>query len=84
MTRLCVAILLTLVVCSLNTMTVFADDQSPAEESTSVDSNDDPTPLLDGKAAEPGQNSSDDEIMKKFTRHRPGGCPEGPPCNLED
>ena len=84
MTRHCVAVLLALVFCGATTMPVRADDQSPAENSTSVDPNDDPTPLPDGEAEVQGQNSSDGEIMKKFTRHRPGGCPEGPPCNFED
>ena len=84
MTRLCVAILLTLVFCSATTMPVFADDRNPAETAASTGSGDDPKPLPDAKAAEQGQNGSDDDIMKKFTRHRPGGCPEGPPCKFED
>lgn len=46
-------------------------------------------------ATDAGQNESDgtppenqagssDDLMKNFTRHRPGACPEGPPCNVED
>lgn len=30
------------------------------------------------------QAVSDEDIMKNFTRHRPGACPEGPPCKVED
>jgi hypothetical protein len=26
---------------------------------------------------------SDDAVMQNFTRHRPGACPEGPPCKTE-
>jgi hypothetical protein len=24
------------------------------------------------------------DIMQNFARHRPGACPEGPPCKIED
>ncbi len=30
------------------------------------------------------QAVSDEDLMKNFTRHRPGACPEGPPCKVED
>ncbi|MEZ5829154.1 MAG: hypothetical protein R3D30_10745 [Hyphomicrobiales bacterium] len=30
------------------------------------------------------QAGSNEDVMKNFTRHRPGACPEGPPCNVED
>lgn len=30
------------------------------------------------------ETDSGDDVMKKFTRHRPGACPEGPPCKVED
>jgi hypothetical protein len=30
------------------------------------------------------QAGSRNDLMKNFTRHRPGACPEGPPCNVED
>jgi hypothetical protein len=30
---------------------------------------------------QPGANG---DVMKNFTRHRPGACPEGPPCKVED
>lgn len=83
MSRLFAAALLVLIVGSTTITPVFADDQSPAEKANSA-APDDPKALPDGEASEQGQNSSDDEIMKKFTRHRPGGCPEGPPCNFED
>jgi hypothetical protein len=37
--------------------------------------------------AQPGSQDeagSNDGLMKNFTRHRPGACPEGPPCSVED
>jgi hypothetical protein len=30
------------------------------------------------------QAGSDEDVMKNVTRHRPGACPEGPPCKVED
>jgi hypothetical protein len=30
------------------------------------------------------QTGADDAMMQQFTRHRPGACPEGPPCRVED
>ncbi|HUU67222.1 MAG TPA: hypothetical protein VMW57_08070 [Methyloceanibacter sp.] len=27
---------------------------------------------------------ANDGLMKNFTRHRPGACPEGPPCPVVD
>jgi len=36
----------------------------------------------DGSAE--GQSGSTGDVMKNFTRHRPGACPEGPPCKVED
>jgi hypothetical protein len=37
-----------------------------------------------GKAPGQDQAGPDDDLMKNFTRHRPGACPEGPPCKVED
>jgi hypothetical protein len=48
-----------------------------------------------GTATDPGQDASggtppkdeaksDADLMKNFTRHRRGACPEGPPCKVED
>ena len=33
-----------------------------------------------------GEEATDEskDIMQNFTRHRPGACPEGPPCKVED
>jgi hypothetical protein len=30
------------------------------------------------------KQSSDGDLMQNVTRHRPGACPEGPPCKSED
>ena len=42
----------------------------------------------DGEAeAKPPANPAspgNDDLMQNFTRHRPGACPEGPPCKVED
>jgi len=31
-----------------------------------------------------GLQESNGDVMKNFTRHRPGACPEGPPCKVEN
>jgi hypothetical protein len=42
-------------------------------------------PHANGEQADaPDQAAPDDDMMKNFTRHRPGACPEGPPCKIED
>jgi hypothetical protein len=42
-------------------------------------------PHADGEQADaPDHAAPDDDMMKNFTRHRPGACPEGPPCKIED
>jgi hypothetical protein len=59
-----------------------------------------PSAAPDGSPAAPAATDSDqgeagveppeteaganDGVMKNFTRHRPGACPEGPPCKVED
>ena len=30
------------------------------------------------------KEDSDGNLMRNVTRHRPGACPEGPPCKSED
>jgi hypothetical protein len=42
-------------------------------------------PHANGEQADaPDQAVPDEDIMQNFTRHRPGACPEGPPCKVED
>jgi hypothetical protein len=43
-------------------------------------------PGADEAGAPPSEDQAgaNDDVMQKFTRHRPGACPEGPPCNVED
>jgi hypothetical protein len=51
------------------------DNTAPAAAESGKDDADGPA------EDEPG---STDDVMKNFTRHRPGACPEGPPCKVED
>jgi hypothetical protein len=43
-----------------------------------------PPSTTEGKESASEQIDSDSDVMKNFTRHRPGACPEGPPCKVED
>ena len=45
-----------------------------------------PAPELVDEAEQPQNDETDQAngLMKNFTRHRPGACPEGPPCSVED
>lgn len=52
-------------------------DGDPAPPDANGEQADAPEPADD-------QAVSDEDIMKNFTRHRPGACPEGPPCKVED
>lgn len=52
-------------------------DGDPAPAHANGEQADAPEPADD-------QAVSDEDIMKNFTRHRPGACPEGPPCKVED
>ncbi len=75
---------------------VVAMDNPPMSETspeTSADAADgDPAApaVTDPGADEAGAPPSEDQagtkdgIMQNFTRHRPGACPEGPPCHVED
>jgi hypothetical protein len=39
----------------------------------------------DAKEEKPDDTTgSDRDVMQNVTRHRPGACPEGPPCKSED
>ena len=56
-----------------------------ATEPPVVPGGDPAPPHANGEQADtPDQAVSDEDIMKNFTRHRPGACPEGPPCKVED
>jgi hypothetical protein len=53
-------------------------DQDPADQDA-ADAEPPETP------SGPEDNAgSNDDLMQNFTRHRPGACPEGPPCSVED
>ncbi|MGH6735802.1 MAG: hypothetical protein ACRECX_06945 [Methyloceanibacter sp.] len=45
-----------------------------------------PTNAKPDEAEESGEDQTDPSgvLMKDFTRHRPGACPEGPPCKMDD
>lgn len=65
----------------------FAAETDAPETETSVVPDGEPTPptaQTDGKEPAGDQADSDSDIMQNFTRHRPGACPEGPPCKVED
>lgn len=50
------------------------DEPAPAQGSTIG------TDVPGGEA----KDEAKDQPPKNFTRHRPGACPEGPPCKVED
>lgn len=56
-----------------------ASDGDPAAASAT-----DPGQDASGGTPPKDQAKSDADLMKNFTRHRPGACPEGPPCHVED
>lgn len=66
----------------------FAAENGVPETQTSVVPDGQPTPpeaQTDGTEPAGDQADTDDsDIMQNFTRHRPGACPEGPPCKVED
>lgn len=68
---------------SLATETGAAETEPPV-----VPDGDPAPPHANGEQAdapEPADDQAvDEDIMKNFTRHRPGACPEGPPCKVED
>jgi len=57
------------------TLTPEGDNAAPTAAESGKDD-------ADGSAE--GQPASNGDVMKNFTRHRPGACPEGPPCKVED
>ena len=61
------------------------ETEAPATEVPVVPDGDPAPPHANGEQADsPDQAAPDDDIMQNFTRHRPGACPEGPPCKVED
>jgi len=63
--------------------------EAPAIQPPVVPDGDPAPPHANGEQAdapEPADDQavSDEDIMQNFTRHRPGACPEGPPCKVED
>ena len=71
-------------------VTGFATETGTADTQTSVVPEGEPTPPeaaddeTDGDEPAGDQSDSDADIMQNYTRHRPGACPEGPPCKVED
>jgi hypothetical protein len=59
-----------------------ATDLAPEGDNTAPAAGESGKDDADGSAeSQPGSNG---DVMKNFTRHRPGACPEGPPCKVED
>jgi hypothetical protein len=56
-------------------LTPEGDNAAPAATESGKD---------DADGSTGGQPGSNGDVMKNFTRHRPGACPEGPPCMVED
>jgi len=71
-------------------VTGFATETGAPDTQPSVVPDGEPTPPeaaddeTDGDEPAGDQSDSDADIMQNFTRHRPGACPEGPPCKVED
>ena len=67
--------------CPQQTAEAALDDAGEAPEASSAT-----TPEADPEQGDASDEKTDagDDVMKKFTRHRPGACPEGPPCNVEE
>ena len=68
----------------------FATETDRGTGETSVVPDGDPSPPAatdpdhaDGEGTAEDQAGPPDDILKNFTRHRPGACPEGPPCKVE-
>jgi hypothetical protein len=53
-------------------------------ETTPVPDGDPAPPAAEDEASAQGEANEPKDIMQNFTRHRPGACPEGPPCKVED
>ena len=74
---------------ALATETEAPATEAPATQPPVVPDGDPAPPDANGEQAdapEPADDQavSDEDIMQNFTRHRPGACPEGPPCKVED
>lgn len=57
--------------------------ETEAETKTVPDGSPAQTPSTDNGVSD-GEADTSKDIMQNFTRHRPGACPEGPPCEIED
>lgn len=79
-----IAAILAVIVCTTSPWPALAEGQGGADEPQSASekpASEVPQSTEEGAEDEAG---SDGDIVKQFTRHRPGGCPEGPPCSFED
>ena len=79
-----IAAILAVIVCTSCPWPALAEDQPNTDETQPASgAAASEAPQNSGKSAE-DEAGSDGDLMKQFTRHRPGGCPEGPPCSFED
>lgn len=82
--------LVALVLLNANAAQVAATDGADrADKATNLDGADGPPPLATdketaGTTSDEDEAGKNDDLIDKFTRHRPGACPEGPPCKVED
>lgn len=84
MRRTLVLALAAILVCSSSVVSFAASDVDRADKAATTDDDQNPRSQSEGEDSEQSQADSDRDVMKKFTRHRPGACPEGPPCSVED
>lgn len=88
----CFAIVLALAVCGAGAWSAHAEGPSPtdgggpakSQSAPGQGSQETPEENAQIEGAQKDDPEPNDDIMKQFTRHRPGGCPEGPPCKFED
>jgi Spy/CpxP family protein refolding chaperone len=57
-------------------VTVAPEGDSSVPEATEAGGNGE-------ESASEEQGGADADLKKRFTRHRPGACPEGPPCKVD-
>lgn len=66
------------------------DSEPSTEAATDADSQSSSAPSGTSSEQDANGEKSDDkqssggDLMQNVTRHRPGACPEGPPCKSED
>jgi hypothetical protein len=80
------ASLVTLLMVCAGTALAAESDQADVETPAASDAGPSapPAEITGQDAGEDAPAGDSKDIMQNFTRHRPGACPEGPPCKVED